>query len=217
MLSEKEALLSEGYDDARGVLGDLMGIADRARQAIDPRAHRLLLVWGLAYLVGFGALWADITFRDGRSPLIGFACLAAAGTTGLVSTMRELGRLRGLAGASQRMVRNSWTSWGFTVVAWWVLFGLHINFHPGQTVATTCATVAALAVVLTGAWLLVNSIQVLQGRVGMSLVIAGLVALQIPVGEHAMLFLWIASSLILLVGSVIAKWTPTRRPSASES
>ena len=51
----------------------------------------------------------------------------------------------------------------------------------------------------------------------MSMVIVGLAALQIPIGGHAMLFLWIASSLILLVGSVIASATPARRLSASES
>ncbi len=209
--------MSEDRDDSRSVLGDLTSVADHARQAIDPRAYRLLRVWGLVYLVGFGALWVDVIFRDGRSPLIGFACLGVVGAVGLASTMRELSRLRGLAGASQRTVRNSWTSWGLTVVAWLVLFGLHINFHPGQTVATTCATAAALAVVLTGAWLLANPILVLQGRVGMSMVIVGLAALQIPIGGHAMLFLWIASSLILLVGSVIASATPARRLSASES
>lgn len=208
--------MSEDHNDLRGVLAGMMSVADQARQAIDPRVHRLLRVWGLVYLVGFGVLWADVTFRDGRSPLIGFACLGVVGAVGLVSTMRELSRLRGVTGASQRMVRNSWTTWSLTVVAWGVLLGVHINFHSGQPVATTCATAAALAVILTGAWLLANSFLFLQGRVGMSLVIAGLGALQIPAGGHAILFLWISSSVVLLLGSVIANSTPVRRLSASE-
>lgn len=110
--------MNESYDDARGMLGDLSVAASRARQAIDPRGHRLLRVWGFVYLVGFGALWADITFRDGPSPVLGLACLGVAGLVGLASTTRELQRLHGLSGASQRAVRRLWTSWALTLVAW---------------------------------------------------------------------------------------------------
>lgn len=197
--------MSESYDDARGVLGDLAVITNRTRQAITPRTHRWLRVWGLVHLVGFGALWADIVFRDGRSPVFGLTFLGAAGLAGFASTRRELKRLRGLSGASQRAVFNLWTSWGLAVVAWWVLFGLYISLQAGQTVASTCATAAALAVVLTGAWLLTSFFHIFIGCVGMGLVISGLIGLQIPSGGYAMLFLWVATSLILLLGSVVAQ------------
>ena len=207
--------MNESYDDARGMLGDLSVAASLARQAIDPRGHRLLRVWGFVYLVGFGALWADITFRDGPSPVLGLACLGVAGLVGLASTTRELQRLHGLSGASQRAVRRLWMSWALTLVAWGLLFGLHVSLHPGRPAAATTATASALAVVLTGAWLMANPVQVLQSRIGLSLVIAGLIGLQIPSGGYAMLFLWVTISLALFVGSVIAKPAPAQPAGAS--
>lgn len=199
--------MHDSYDD---VLGGLAVAASRARQAIDPRVHRLLSVWGFVYLVGFGALWADVTFRDAPSPALGLACLGVAGLVGLASTARELQRLHGLSGASQRAVRRLWTSWGLTLVTWGLLFGLHISLYPGRPAAATTATASSLAVVLTGAWLMANPIQILQRRIGMSLVIAGLVGLQIPSGRYAMLFLWVANSLALFVASTIAKPAPAQ-------
>lgn len=147
----------------------------RVRRSLDAHLPLPLLAWGLAWLIGFGALWFDVRSQDpftgpGTVAAVLFAVLlVAAAVVTAVATSRAT---RGRGGVTARRARDLGLFWGLGFLAVLLLAAgiarvgippqaAALLFSGGSVVVTglaylaTAATFGGTVEKVLGAWLLV--------------------------------------------------------------
>lgn len=167
--------------------------SDRVRRALDVRLPVQLLVWGVAWCVGFGTLWWDVRRQQpftgpGVFSAVVFSVLliAAAVVTGVVTQAATRGR----GGRSVRQGRDLGIFWGAGFTAFFVFAGgissvgldpaaAGLLFAGGSVILTGLAYLAMAAVFggaverALGSWLLLLvAAGVWAGPVTLNLLIA---------------------------------------------
>lgn len=109
--------------DPRDALGMLDAEGARVRQSLDIRLPTQLAAWGIAWLVGFGAMWLEARGQrpylgPGLSGLLFAVLLIAAGTVTGVLISRAT---TGIGGRAQRVGRRVGIAWG---LGWLGFFGV---------------------------------------------------------------------------------------------
>ncbi|MEJ7651171.1 MAG: hypothetical protein WKF57_19335 [Nakamurella sp.] len=167
--------------------------SDRVRRALDVRLPVQLMAWGIAWLIGFGALWWDVHRQQPftgpgvvSAVVFGVLLIAAAVITGVVTAAATRGR----GGRSVRQGRDLGIFWGAGFTAFFVFAGgiggvgldpeaAGLLFAGGSVILTGLAYLAMAAVFggaverLLGGWLLLLvAAGVWTGPVTLNLLIA---------------------------------------------
>ncbi|RPF23282.1 hypothetical protein [Myceligenerans xiligouense] len=139
-----------GGDDALDAAARLRMIDDqqeRARSGLEPDARLLYLAWGVAWLVGYLAMW--FTSRDGSRPagwagwLLALAIVAAMAFT-MVHSIRRTAGTRGVSARVGAMYGWGWML-GF-VTLWAILNGLIRAGAGAELIALAANGIACLIV-----------------------------------------------------------------------
>ncbi|MEZ0446253.1 hypothetical protein [Cellulomonas sp. ICMP 17802] len=136
-------------DSAPG-LADALAIieAQRARAAdVRPSSALLFGIWGLVWLVGYGAMWW--TARDDSTPSVAAAVVAIGGglLALLVTIVHIARRTRGIVGGSARQGAMFGWAWAIGFVAQsMIVGGLGQAGASGEVIALAANAIAALVV-----------------------------------------------------------------------
>lgn len=120
----------------------------RAARALEPDAAVIYALWGVAWLLGFLAMWAGYSAAIAFPRLVGGLVFAALiGTAVIVNVVHVIRRTAGLRGASQRsgaMYGWSWTL-GFVALSL-VMAGVMRSGLPVETLSLLWAVLPGLVV-----------------------------------------------------------------------
>lgn len=180
-------------------------IAAHTRRMTAPRHELLMAAWGLAYGVGLGVFWWDLTRQDG-APLLGYLALACAFVAAAIVTAVEVrSRLNGLTMSAGAVVRRSIIIWVSVSLLWsTILLVSSRNAAQGET-QQVAATAIGAAVALVGVWYLASNLaQTAVTTVGIGLASIGIASLSLDTPNHALLLSWVGSTVVFFIGAGIA-------------